>query len=791
MMALRDKGYFFTVAIIILVIPLVLLLGFRYDQQQFTVEDTAGKIRCDELQYFVEDVKRDLDRAMSVFGRRATIYAVDYVVTNNQPLEDYVFQNCTSFVYNGNGSTAAIAELILCATIDGNNVSGMINHTLPIWIEKMETQGVDMNFRSNISLNNITLVPYDAFNFAVIINNSVGVEDESGLCFYEGTSVVTTSFTSILGLEDPLYPLYTNGLITKPISNCSEFVEFNGIVGCNPDHGDGLTGGEALLYSSQLGSQNALESYCQNNDRETLMGKVLVADQSYAGNCSQTIQDCLLANSTKSFAGVVDYEDSPNLIQGLCNATTPWINATGDLGAGGGDPSCGTNTSLSVEEDSCLYLYNQDDDHLMFLGINPREVNTSCYRLSNVSNYGVYCPEQYGNGPSYFDRLDGNLNLSQKYVNLSLKYFNTTDIGLESMVNPYDLLIRGLTVNTSATWTDYLYWQGVSACEIFGVCKGVYTYAFRYDCPHAEQDNLTSSCFATYNQPPISEITDPASGSEYDTCPHNLMIKGNATDSDGNVTLVEVSWDGGLNWTIANGTTLWNISWDPGVDGVYMIQSRAIDNNGTVETPSSGISVTLDGCGGCPLSWTDIYNIDFDTDYVNPQVARDNGPDDESDNKFIPSGDVGDNITLWSYVKEYQDGQNPETDWQTTWLNLDFKNDVENCFREVSFDWRAMNDFISLEPSVCGDWEVRVILKHNGTDTTYVVVGDPGSPDCVNESDPIEPANFGIWEGSVPEPDTIQEIKFEVWSEASTQDPPDAEGYSNTTFYIDLLEASP
>ena len=79
-------------------------------------------MRCDELHYFVEDVKKDLDRAMSVFGRRAAVYAINYAVTQGTPLGDYEYQNCTPFLFDGNGSEAAIAELVVCGTLNGNNV---------------------------------------------------------------------------------------------------------------------------------------------------------------------------------------------------------------------------------------------------------------------------------------------------------------------------------------------------------------------------------------------------------------------------------------------------------------------------------------------------------------------------------------------------------------------------------------------------------------------------------------------------------------------------------------------
>lgn len=798
----NNKGYFFTVAITLLIIPFLLLVTFSATQDRSTVDDAAGKIRCDELQYFVEDVKRDLDRAMGVFGRRATIYAIDHVVSNNDPLDDYVFQNCTSYVYHETGATAAIAELILCATLDGANVSAMQNHTMPLWIDKMTSQGVDMNFQANITLQNITITPYDAFSFAIIVNNSVDVFDESDMCFYQGTSVETVAYTSLIGLEDPLYPLYTNGLMTSAIQNCTApYVEFPGMAGCTPDDGSGLGGGEALIYSTQLGSPAALESYCNLTDHDILSKKVLVMDSTFASNCTTAMQSCLLRNETDTFAALVDYDGAPDGLATKCAATIPWINATGDLAPPtptGADATCGANTSLAVEEQSCLYLKNQGTNHYLYLGIGPREVNTSCYQTSNISTYGTYCPHQYGNGPSFFDRMEGRLNLSDKYVDQSLAHFNRTDIGLESLINPYDFLARGVTVKPTATWIDYLYWQNVSACEVYGVCQGTHTYAFRLDCPHAERDGLTSACFSSFNQPPASDILSPADGTTFDTCPHDTLIEGNASDEDGNITLVEVSWDGGLTWHTANGAETWNITWDPGVDGTYTLYSRATDNNGTLETPHTPVQVTMDGCGGCPLGWVTIYNGTWDNDYISGKTAGDDW-DDEGGAKVDFDVDETGNITLWSWAYEIQDQIGvQETEEETAYLEFNLL--PNDCFRHVNFTWSAKNNISCKEEFVCGNWEANIIVTHNGTDTETTFIGNHnGATNCpaqagtcpAEELDPIDEGNTGFDSIDTPGNDTIQKIRFEAWSWISTQLQVNAEGSSDTTVYLHSIQVSP
>ncbi|MCK5139944.1 MAG: hypothetical protein KAQ85_08900, partial [Thermodesulfovibrionia bacterium] len=120
------KGFFFTVMIILLIIPLILLVSFYTGTSRTKIDDSVTKMRCDKLHYFVEDIKRDSERALVIFGRRAAIYAIDQVVRTGIPLENYTFNctgscdvNCNEFSYGNTGAEAAIVELSLCGTLFG------------------------------------------------------------------------------------------------------------------------------------------------------------------------------------------------------------------------------------------------------------------------------------------------------------------------------------------------------------------------------------------------------------------------------------------------------------------------------------------------------------------------------------------------------------------------------------------------------------------------------------------------------------------------------------------------
>src|SRR5262245_62882442 len=95
------------------------------------------------------------------------------------------------------------------------------------------------------------------------------------------------------------------------------------------------------------------------------------------------------------------------------------------------------------------------------------------------------------------------------------------------------------------------------------------------------------------NVPPTSTITCLTEGA---TVPIGkpVAITGTGSDAGGSVVRVEVSVDGGANYSAATGTTAWSFNWTPSSPGQATIKSRAVDTAGNVQTPPAEIHVTQD-----------------------------------------------------------------------------------------------------------------------------------------------------------------------------------------------------
>src|SRR5215471_4551707 len=117
--------------------------------------------------------------------------------------------------------------------------------------------------------------------------------------------------------------------------------------------------------------------------------------------------------------------------------------------------------------------------------------------------------------------------------------------------------------------------------------------------------------------PPTSTITSPKEGA---IVPIGIQVAITGTASDaggGTVAKVDVSVDGGANYSAATGTNAWSFNWTPSAPGPVTIKSRAVDNTGNVQNPPAEIHVTVDA----PPTSTITFPTEGATITVIPPIA--------------------------------------------------------------------------------------------------------------------------------------------------------------------------
>jgi len=118
--------------------------------------------------------------------------------------------------------------------------------------------------------------------------------------------------------------------------------------------------------------------------------------------------------------------------------------------------------------------------------------------------------------------------------------------------------------------------------------------------PLTLQAGLITTPSSTDAFAPSSSISSPVNGATVarDTL---VTVAGTAADSGGGVVAaVDVSVDGGATWRRAAGHESWSFSWIAETAGSVTVLSRAVDDSGNVEQPSSSITLTVPS--GCPCT---------------------------------------------------------------------------------------------------------------------------------------------------------------------------------------------
>ncbi|HEU5235108.1 MAG TPA: DUF4082 domain-containing protein [Terriglobales bacterium] len=110
--------------------------------------------------------------------------------------------------------------------------------------------------------------------------------------------------------------------------------------------------------------------------------------------------------------------------------------------------------------------------------------------------------------------------------------------------------------------------------------------------PATLQAGLVLASKSVDSQAPASTVTSPKNGATL-SFGSSVNVTGTATDIGGLVAGVEVSTDGGSTWHPATGTANWSYAWIPSSAGSITLQSRAVDDTGNLESPSSGVTVTV------------------------------------------------------------------------------------------------------------------------------------------------------------------------------------------------------
>lgn len=200
-MEIKKKGAFFTLTALVMVSILFLAA-------QVSFMDTTGMHasvihdRISSIDYFVQDLERDIERGALVAAQRGLLG---------------VQQQVTSEGYFLNDTNDALGEIIIDGTYNGTYLSVMNDTELNSWLERINSQANKLSIEVDYDISNLTVEHLDPWHIEIDFTAKVNVSDMQGISTWERKKQITENL-SIIGFEDPLYNVKTKGQVPYTIT---------------------------------------------------------------------------------------------------------------------------------------------------------------------------------------------------------------------------------------------------------------------------------------------------------------------------------------------------------------------------------------------------------------------------------------------------------------------------------------------------------------------------------------------------------------------------------------------
>ncbi len=194
------KAQFYSLISLLLAVPMLLFTVNYLGYTEQIGEVVSDRVISDQINQLVHSIEVDTTKAMEISGRRALLAATNHVINSGEFLDDSV-ENLTMLMLQGR--------------INGSEAFLMLNNTMPNWSERISSKPVD--FEVALSYGNISIENLDGFSIRVGMDLSITVNDIMKESKIEKSGVRKYVTISLAGLEDPIFPLETQGFIRRMV----------------------------------------------------------------------------------------------------------------------------------------------------------------------------------------------------------------------------------------------------------------------------------------------------------------------------------------------------------------------------------------------------------------------------------------------------------------------------------------------------------------------------------------------------------------------------------------------
>ena len=207
-MALRRKAMFFTLISVLLVTIIIISFTFyssyRTQSKMFVVET-----RVNTMDRFIEDLEKDMERALYIAGFRAILGAEDYIIKNGEYLDN---------------PSSLLGELAINGTLNGTQLNLTIDSSLSDWFDRVSIQGQNIGVEMNYTMLGFEINQSDPWFIDFYVDLELDISDTKGIAKWNRNKTAFGT-VSIVGLEDPVYTIGAYGRTTRIINKTEDNIQ--------------------------------------------------------------------------------------------------------------------------------------------------------------------------------------------------------------------------------------------------------------------------------------------------------------------------------------------------------------------------------------------------------------------------------------------------------------------------------------------------------------------------------------------------------------------------------------
>ncbi len=212
----NKRGIFFTLIGILLSALVLLTISYEYSYQNIYREE-AITYRVNSINNDMKSITNDLPREIYIGGFRTLL-----------GMQNYIDENGRFF----NNSKEAFKEIFLTGFYQNKSINIMENSSLNDWksriIKEMRTDEIN----AVINVTNVSVYQNNPWSIMVNVTAFISLKDNE-LSVTLNKTVKSSNSISIIGLEDPIFTIYSYGRISREVqkSNLTEFVHEDNTTG--------------------------------------------------------------------------------------------------------------------------------------------------------------------------------------------------------------------------------------------------------------------------------------------------------------------------------------------------------------------------------------------------------------------------------------------------------------------------------------------------------------------------------------------------------------------------------